>query len=69
MIYDSKFATASRRFDRRYKIFSKLVFAWFALCLLLAVGVVASIGYVAFHPELIGEYIGRIEAGAEGAAS
>ena len=39
---------------------------WFVFLFLLIVTVFLGMGYVAFHPQLIGEFFGHIVAGYEG---
>jgi hypothetical protein len=44
------------------------ILIWFVFVLTLIVSVFVAFGYTLFHPELIGQFFGRIVAGFNGAA-
>ena len=53
------------RMERQGTIIRRIAFLWIAFVAALVIGGVALAGYSLFHPEVIGEFVGRIVAGLE----
>jgi hypothetical protein len=55
-------------FDRRFNRMRTFTLIWFGFIAVVILTVFAVFGYTLFHPELIGEFFGRIVRGFNGAA-
>ena len=53
------------RMERQGNIIRRIAFLWIAFVASLVIGGLALVGYGLFHPEVIGEFVGRIVAGFE----